>query len=318
MATTLLLIRHGKTKWNSLGKFQGCIDIELSDEGISQANILRARLENSFDYIYTSPLKRALKTANIISSNMDLEPIIESSLREIDFGEWEGLTLKEMEELYPEDFKIWIDDEIEAPLCGGDLSTKAVSLRAKEGILNLVKKHKDKTIVIVSHTGITKAGLIALFDWNMTMYHKIELGNTAICKLTFNDDLYPVLLSLNDTSHLDNETKPEVDPIPDETKIVVNQLPDEAKSDVSQLTDDTNDDSSLLLYDSNDDTSRLLGDSNDDIIDQDDDSVDDTIDQEDDSDDDTIDQDDDSVDDVVEEKDDSDDDIRKLFNFYNF
>jgi len=207
MATTLLLVRHGETKWNALGKFQGCKDIELSDEGIFQANFLRTKLENSFDYIYTSPLKRALDTANVICSNMDIQPVIEPTLREINFGDWEGLTIKEIKELYPDNFKLWRDDEIDSPLCGGDLSIRLASLRATEGILNLVHKHKNKTIIIVSHGGIIKAGLIGLFDWNMTMYHKINLGNTSICKLSFDDELYPRLVTLNDTSHLPQDYK---------------------------------------------------------------------------------------------------------------
>lgn len=207
MATTLLLVRHGETKWNALGKFQGCKDIELSDEGIFQANFLRTKLENSFDYIYTSPLKRALDTANVICSNMDIKPEIEPALREINFGDWEGLTIKEIKELYPDNFKLWRDDKIDSPLCGGDLSIRLASIRATEGILNLVHKHKNKTIIIVSHGGIIKAGLIGLFDWNMTMYHKISLGNTSICKLSFNDELYPRLVTLNDTSHLPHDYK---------------------------------------------------------------------------------------------------------------
>jgi len=207
MATTVLLVRHGETKWNALGKFQGCMDIDLSDEGIFQANFLRDRLENTFDYIYASPLRRALDTANIICSNMDINPQLEPALREINFGEWEGLNIKEIQELYPDNFKIWRDDKIDSPLCGGDLSIRLVSLRAKEGILNLVHKHKDKKIIIVCHGGIIKAGLIGLFDWDMTMYHKINLGNTSICKLSFTDNLYPRLVTLNDTSHLPKDYK---------------------------------------------------------------------------------------------------------------
>lgn len=207
MATTVLLVRHGETKWNALGKFQGCKDIELSDEGIFQAKFLKDKLENSFDYIYTSPLKRALDTANIICSDMDINPVIEPSLREIDFGEWEGLTLKEIESLYPDNFNLWANDEIDAPLCGGDLSMKLVSLRAKEGILRLVAKHKNKRIIIVCHGGIIKGGLVGLFDWKMTMYHKINLGNTSICELSFDEDLSPKIVTLNDTSHLPNDYK---------------------------------------------------------------------------------------------------------------
>lgn len=207
MATTLLLVRHGETKWNKLGRFQGSQDIELSDEGIFQAQFLRTKLENSFDYIYTSPLKRAVDTAKVICSNTDKKLELEPALREIDFGEWEGLTITEIKESYPDSFKIWRDDKIDAPLCGGDLSIRLASIRAKDGILNLVNKHKNRTIIIVCHGGIIKASLIALFDWNMSMYHKMNLGNTSICKISFDDELSPRIVTLNDTSHLPKDYK---------------------------------------------------------------------------------------------------------------
>lgn len=202
MATTLFLVRHGETEWNALGKFQGCIDIELSEEGIFQATLLKEKVQNSFDYIYSSPLKRALDTANIICSNKNIKPKVEPNLREINFGEWEGLTPKEIEKLYPEDFVKWKSDELIAPICGGDLSLKLASIRASKAILNLVSTHKNKKIMIVCHGGIIKAGLIGLFNWKMTMYHQIILGNTSICKLTFGNDLIPTLITLNDTSHI--------------------------------------------------------------------------------------------------------------------
>lgn len=202
MTTTLFLVRHGETKWNSLGKYQGCKDIELAEEGISQAKLLKERVENSFDHIYTSPLKRAFDTANIICSDINIKPIVEESMREINFGEWEGLTKEEIKKLYPEIYNKWTTDELTAPFCGGDSSIKFASIRAKEGILNLVSKHKNERIMIVSHGGIIKAGLIGLFNWKMTMYHQLVLGNTSICKLSFNEELIPSIVTFNDTNHL--------------------------------------------------------------------------------------------------------------------
>ncbi|GIM29095.1 phosphoglycerate mutase [Clostridium polyendosporum] len=205
MNTTLVLVRHGETEWNALGKFQGCKDINLSNEGILQAQFVKKRFENDFDCIYTSPLKRALQTAEIISNNTNLNPIIEPQLREINFGDWEGLTIREIANNYPNNFNKWRTDELDAPLCGGDISLKKASIRAKSAILEIVKKHKGKNIVIVSHGGIIKAGLIGLFNWKMTMYHKIVLGNTAVCKITFDDNFNPTIITLNDTSHLPND-----------------------------------------------------------------------------------------------------------------
>lgn len=207
MKTTLLLIRHGETEWNTLGKFQGCIDIALSEEGIKQAKLLKERLNGDFDYIYASPLSRALETAKILAINTNKEVEIAPEIREINFGEWEGLTVNEIKEKYPEIFKVWRTDKKESRICGGDSSIYNASNRAKNCILDIVSKHKGKKIAIVAHGGIIKAGLIGLFEWDMTMYHKIAVGNTCINTVVFNEDLMPALVGLNDTNHLEYDAK---------------------------------------------------------------------------------------------------------------
>ena len=205
MKTKVFLVRHGETEWNKLGKFQGCQDIDLSDEGIVQAQFLSEKFSDNFDYIYTSPLKRALQTAKVIASNKEINPTINNELREINFGEWEGLTLKEILDNFPKEFNIWRNDKFEAPMCGGDLSLKNACKRAKTAITEIVDKHKGKKILIVAHGGIIKAGLLGLFELDMTMYHKINLGNTAICEIDFDIELNPAIVKINDTSHLPND-----------------------------------------------------------------------------------------------------------------
>lgn len=204
MKTKVFLIRHGETEWNKLGKFQGSTDIDLSKEGILQAKRVSKRFNGNFDYIYTSPLKRALKTARIISNKEGIEPIVAEGLTEINFGDWEGLTIKEIKNNFPEEFNNWRNDDVEAPLCGGDLSIKKASIRAKNAVEEIVERHKGKKIIIVAHGGIIKAALVGLLKWNMTMYHKITVGNTGICELDFDDNLNPFIIRLNDTSHLEN------------------------------------------------------------------------------------------------------------------
>jgi broad specificity phosphatase PhoE len=207
MKTTVLLIRHGETEWNALGKFQGCTDIELSEEGIKQAQVLKSRLKGEFDCIYASPLSRAFKTANILVSDVDKEVVIAPEIREINFGEWEGLTIHEISERYPDIFKAWRTDKKESYICGGDSSIHNAVARAKKCVLDIISRHKGEKIVIVAHGGIIKAALIGIFEWDMTMYHKIALGNTCINTITFNDDLMPMLIGINDTNHLKNSAK---------------------------------------------------------------------------------------------------------------
>lgn len=207
MKTTILLIRHGETEWNKLGKFQGCTDISLAENGINQARLLKERLNNDFDYIYSSPLSRAFQTAKILVEDTNKDVIVANEIREINYGNWEGLTIKGIEENFPELFKAWRTDSVIAPFSGGDASLKNASNRAVKCIMDIVKEHRGKKIVIVAHGGIIKAGLIGIFGFDMTMYHKMALGNTCINTITFNDELKPVLVGLNDTNHLNGEAK---------------------------------------------------------------------------------------------------------------
>ncbi|GAA0744877.1 histidine phosphatase family protein [Clostridium oceanicum] len=207
MNTQIWLIRHGETEWNAYGKFQGCKDIPLSSEGILQAKFLKKRFDKSFDLVYVSPLKRAIETAKTVCENTGTTPIISNQLREINFGEWEGLTVPQIKSQYTNQFKIWKTDEIAASLVGGDLSLKNASIRSKKEIMKIAKENKGKKIIIVAHGGIIKAGLIGIFDWKMTMYHKLVLGNTAISKLSFDEDFNPTLVSFNDTNHLPKDYK---------------------------------------------------------------------------------------------------------------
>ena len=94
----LYIIRHGTTKWNVERRLQGRKDSELTEEGIKRAIMLRDRLQDvDFDMIYSSPLNRALETAKIIKGQRNIEIIIHKSLCELDFGNWEGMQISEIE-----------------------------------------------------------------------------------------------------------------------------------------------------------------------------------------------------------------------------
>lgn len=109
----LYLIRHGQTDWNVLGKIQGSYDCCLNNTGITQAEQLSKKVLDAnykFSKIYSSTQKRALKTAQILSTATNIEYVPMQGLEEIKFGEWEGLTWKEIEENYPKEYKIWFNN----------------------------------------------------------------------------------------------------------------------------------------------------------------------------------------------------------------
>ena len=90
-ATRLYLVRHGQTDWNLAGKLQGQTDIPLNETGRQQAKQAKKLLGNlSFDAVYSSPLSRAVETAQLISGHSTLQIITDERIKEIAFGQWEG------------------------------------------------------------------------------------------------------------------------------------------------------------------------------------------------------------------------------------
>ena len=100
--TTLLLARHGETEWNREGRWQGWADPPLNETGREQARALREQLrETPFDAVYSSDLRRAHETAEIVAAPHGVPVIADEGLREIDVGSWSGLTRAEQEARFP-------------------------------------------------------------------------------------------------------------------------------------------------------------------------------------------------------------------------
>jgi probable phosphoglycerate mutase len=100
--TTLLLARHGQTDWNLERRWQGHADPPLNALGVEQAAALGSSLAAArLDAIYSSDLLRARQTAEVVAEVLGIRVEIDARLREIDVGEWSGLTMPEVERLYP-------------------------------------------------------------------------------------------------------------------------------------------------------------------------------------------------------------------------
>ena len=151
----LIFIRHGQTDWNVQGKIQGSYDSELNDTGIKQAVELSEvllKLNYKFSRIYTSPQKRALKTAKILSKYSNIEYIPIDDLREINMGEWEGLSWKEVEENYPTEYKEWLLNRQYTRTPNGE-SYDDMLKRVLIAINQIIDENSDN-VVVISHSAI--------------------------------------------------------------------------------------------------------------------------------------------------------------------
>ena len=205
----LLLARHGQTDWNVAQRFQGQSDVPLNEIGRQQADALADRLSTQpIDIVYCSDLQRALETANIIvrgsgcpsarTSQPNLH--LDSRLREMNFGEWEGLTYREIKQTDPAALAAWKSDISTTAAPNGE-TLNQLTARVQSVLNDLHAQHADKTILIVAHGGVLQTLLCLALNLNPTMYWQFHLSPASLSEIAF----YPpgaIVNFMNDTSHL--------------------------------------------------------------------------------------------------------------------
>jgi alpha-ribazole phosphatase len=197
----LLLVRHGETERNSAQRYWGRTDVKLSPAGIRQAERLRDRLvKEPLSAVYSSDLRRASATAEIIAAQHNVAVTTCPELREIDFGEIEGLTFDEARRLYPEVVRLWTAQSPELKYPAGDSFTE-FSNRVISFVPRLVKHTEKETVLIVAHSGVLRTLLCHLLDmktrhrWQM----RLDLASLSIAE-TYSQNA--MLCLLNDVCHL--------------------------------------------------------------------------------------------------------------------
>ena len=197
----LLLVRHGNTELNSAERYWGHTDVRLSAAGLKQAERLRRRLaDEKIGAVYSSDLSRARVTAEIIASGRHSEVITCAELREINFGELEGLTFAQVSQLYPEVAKLWVERSPKLKYPGGE-SIEEFSNRVSQFLSRLEKHTPQETILIVAHSASLRILVSYLMGLELRHWRQLRLDLASLSVL----DTYPqgaILNLLNDTSHL--------------------------------------------------------------------------------------------------------------------
>jgi phosphoserine phosphatase len=149
--TTLVLIRHGQTGWNVEGRWQGQADPSLNEHGREQAHHA-AEFHRRFGFaaLYSSDLRRAMETAQIIGAEMGLSVIPEPRLREINLGKWQGMLSADIQAQYPDEFQQWHRDPLLTQPPGGE-TLKAVATRVLEAINDIIARYPGQRIGVVAH-----------------------------------------------------------------------------------------------------------------------------------------------------------------------
>lgn len=163
----IFMLRHGQTEWNVLRKVQGSADVPLNENGRKVAAETAEVLgQIPFDYIFTSPLKRARETAEYVADILHKELILDHRLEEIDFGVYEGIAEEELQERGIEFHKMFFEhpDQFE-PGEGGERIIDTVN-RAGEFLREVIEplEGKAENILLVSHGELLHAMLVYMFD----------------------------------------------------------------------------------------------------------------------------------------------------------
>lgn len=201
--TRIVLIRHGQTEWNRVERFGGRIDVPLNEQGHLQAQAVARRLFSwHIDGLYSSPLTRALQTAQPIAEacGRSVSPL--EGITDVDYGSWAGLSLEEAASQYPDLFNTWAEHPQLIRFPGGE-SLEQVESRAMAALGEVCAAHQGQTIAMVSHVVVNRVLICGALGLGSRFFWRIGQDNAALSVLESLDGEYRLRL-LNDTCHLDS------------------------------------------------------------------------------------------------------------------
>jgi len=221
MTTRVILVRHGESSYNVEKRAQGHCDLStLTEKGEKMAAQVATALKDlKFDAVYSSPLQRAKRTAEIILDGLDNPPPLQTTddLKEINILLWEGMLFTEVAEKYPEMYAHWHSEPHKVKMTLPDGSELAPVLdlyqQAERFWRSLIPQHQDQTILVVAHSGINRALINTAIGLEPADYQRFHISNCGISVLNFSGDFgdQVQIESLNVTSHL-GETIPKPRP----------------------------------------------------------------------------------------------------------
>ncbi len=196
----IILARHGETEWNVEEVFRGRVDVELNETGVQQAELLAEHLSQlKIEAVYSSPLKRALNTAQAITRRQKLEVEVSPGLIDCDFGQWQGLQLEEVKDRYKGLYRQWAESPHRLKIPGGE-SLDEVRERALEVVDDIVARYKER-VVLVSHRVVNKVLICALLGLDNSHFWNIRQDTCGTTTFGHQDGRF-VLINHNDTSYL--------------------------------------------------------------------------------------------------------------------
>jgi probable phosphoglycerate mutase len=204
----MMLVRHGATALTAEDRFSGSVGVDLSEDGRGQVRRLSARLaDDAITTIYASPLSRTRETAEILARPHGLTPLLRDGLREISHGRWEGLSRREVERDFPDEYTAWEEDPFNFAPEGGE-SGVAVLARALPVIGDIVRQHAGEQVVVVSHKATLRLLLSSLLGFDARGYRdRLDQAPACLNVVDFRNPVRARLMLFNDVSHYAEEPR---------------------------------------------------------------------------------------------------------------
>ena len=201
--TRLIFVRHCEAEGNTKGILQGRTDCDISGNSATQLELVSMRLRNEpFAAIYSSPLRRAYKTAQAINQYHNLTIQVEPRLSEIDVGVWEGRSWEEIEKENSPMLKMWQESPGSFQAEGGE-SMREVYERVWSAAQDIVRSNEGKTVCVVSHGCAIRNFLCHAKGWPIDRIGEIDwCDNTAVSVVDFDEKRQANIITMNDASHI--------------------------------------------------------------------------------------------------------------------
>lgn len=197
----VIFIRPGETDWNHHVRWQGWVAVPLNEHGRRQAQRLANFIRNiGMTALYTSDLKRAVETADLLAEKLGFAPIPDERLRERNIGAWQGLTPDEMKRWYPEDYARLVSDPETFRVPGGE-SRRDVRERMRAAFKDIVKQAHGETIGIISHTTAIHSLLSEIIPGGFA--NPVPVSNSSVTTIVLGEDGLWQLVTSDDVSHLE-------------------------------------------------------------------------------------------------------------------
>ncbi len=200
----ITLVRHGVTEWNKMFRYQGITDVPLCPEGEEQAQKAALRLlGDPVDRVISSPLGRSMKTASIIAETLGKDNVEAwDELREVDFGDWEGLTVPQIKEKFGgELFEKWKSSQVDVSATNGE-DSDTVFKRA-EACASRILALNDRHVVVVGHGALFRTLLLPLIKIPRgNVFWRMKMDNCSLSGVGIDRKNKAFIVFFNDTVHL--------------------------------------------------------------------------------------------------------------------